>query len=107
MKANNLLMGIGIGAVIGYFISKQVTELKVSPETTLKKVKDILTEVDEVNIDKITGSWIKTQTEKYVKNSIPYEVYSGGITCKKNGLDKQFSFIVDANTGTIIELQET
>jgi predicted small secreted protein len=103
MKANNFFFGIGIGVAVGYAISRQLMAQKISPDTALKKVKGALLETD---IEKVIGTWIKTQAEKYVKDGLTYEVYNGGVSSKTSGFEKQHNFKIDAKTGTIIELQE-
>lgn len=106
MKANNLLIGIGIGAAIGFVVAKALDQQLISSETALKHVKKIVLSSKEIDIDNIRGSWILTKVDQYVRNGLQYSVYNGGISGKHKELEKHYSFKIDANTGTILELAE-
>lgn len=97
-----LLIGISIGFAAGLFLSKELQKDEVSPEKVLKLVKQSLNEKFH-----ITGSWIHMVPENYEKNEMNYTVYRGGITTT-NDEDEvvQYDFIVDAKTGTILELSK-
>jgi predicted small secreted protein len=101
MKLGNLLLGVGIGAAVGYLVAKQFNDEAVTPEMALKKVKTALQQSDAT---KIIGSWIQTQTEKIDKFGLPYEVYNGGVSFKDQQSEKQYNFRIDAKTGAILEL---
>lgn len=97
-----VLIGIGIGFAAGMFLSKELQSEKISPEKVLKLVKQNLNEKFH-----ITGSWIHMVPETFEKNEVTYTVYRGGITTT-NQEDEviQYDFIVDAKTGTILELSK-
>lgn len=100
MKWNQLLCGIGIGFLSGYMTKKVITEKSlVSPEAVLRQVKARIKDRGT-----ISGSWILMKPEVFEKNSLKYTVYKGGITQNDKGVQKRCEFIVDARTGTILEL---
>ena len=55
---------------------------------------------------KVIGSWIMTKPETIERDSIEYKVYQGGITKQLDDQQFNISFIVDAKTGTILEIEK-
>ncbi len=99
MKAKDLLLGIGIGFAIGYAVKEYVENEHISPEKALKTVKDHVKDNIPIN-----GSWIHMTAEDYHKDNLTYKVYRGGLSSTQDGETKQLDFVVDAKTGTILEL---
>lgn len=99
MKWNKLLLGIGIGIIGGTFLSREKQSQPISAEKAIKKVKKAFQEQGPIE-----GSWIYMTPEKFTKNNLTYHVYRGGITKNIEETMKQFEFIVDAETGTILEV---
>lgn len=100
MNWRNFLIGAAVGFVGGYaakgIINKEVNR---SPEKVLEYVKNQFKQHGN-----ISGSWIHMETEPYEKEQIRYTVYKGGISKHQNGEQKQYEFIADAGTGTIIDI---
>jgi len=44
------------------------------------------------------------EAEPYDKNQMTYRVYKGGISQNTDGNIKQYEFIADAQTGTLLDL---
>jgi predicted small secreted protein len=100
MKWKSLLLGTAIGFTAGY-LAKQAMDQNsaLSPEKILITLKKALQKDG-----KIIGSWILMTPEPFHKLDIDYQVYKGGITRKNDVQQEQFEFVVDANTGTVLEL---
>ncbi|MCA0986399.1 PepSY domain-containing protein [Guptibacillus algicola] len=96
-----------LGALIGAGAAMAATSLTtckksaIPPEKALKSVKEAVK-----NSYAVKGSWIHMKTDSINKFDVPFTVYSGGLTCEKEGRLEQMDFLVDANTGTIVELQK-
>ncbi|MEH7331533.1 PepSY domain-containing protein [Neobacillus drentensis] len=101
MNWKSFLLGAAFGAIGGY-AAKEILNQKttVSPEKVLAHVKKQFKQNGP-----ISGSWIHMADEPYEKQQIKYRVYKGGISKNNNGLNEQFEFIADAQTGTIIDIQ--
>lgn len=99
MKVRDILIGAGIGFLAGYALKECASRDQISPEKALKTVKENIQDHIPVN-----GSWIHMTAENYKKDDLEYKVYRGGISSTKEGETKQMDFIVDAKTGTILEL---
>ncbi|SDH72525.1 MULTISPECIES: PepSY domain-containing protein [Alteribacillus] len=99
MKVRDILIGAGIGFLAGYALKEYAGGEQISPEKALKTVKENIQDHIPVN-----GSWIHMTAENYKKDDLEYKVYRGGISSTKEGETKQMDFIVDAKTGTILEL---
>ncbi|WP_252314565.1 PepSY domain-containing protein [Sinobaca sp. H24] len=99
MKTSDILVGVGVGIVAGYALSECTAKDQISPEKALKKVKENVK--DHISIN---GSWIHMTPENYKKDQLEYRVYRGGLSSTKEGRTNQMDFIVDAKTGTILEL---
>lgn len=101
MNKKQLAFAFGIGIALGYFV-KQQTELyqKMTPEKALKEAKTFFKQKGQIN-----GSWIYMKPEQVEKDGLLYNAYRGGITQLENGEHKQYEFLVDADSGTMIESQ--
>ncbi len=104
MNWKSFLMGVGsglAGGITAYFLFQKGHTQTVSPEKVLEKIKSTFKEQGP-----ILGSWIHMEAEPYVKDQIQYRVYKGGISKKVDEATKQFEFIADATTGTIISVYQ-
>ncbi|GAK02857.1 hypothetical protein JCM19037_1124 [Geomicrobium sp. JCM 19037] len=101
MKVKDLLVGAAIGFAAGYAVKEACAAKSVSPEKALKQVKESVS-----HRIPISGSWIHMNPEHYEKNELDYNVYRGGISSTAAGETKQMDFVVDAKTGTILELEK-
>lgn len=99
MSLKRFLIGAGIGFFVGAVLKDQFTKELISPERALRVVKQKLNKQGSVE-----GSWIHMIPESYEKGLLDYTVYRGGVSCIIEGEFYQFDFIVDANTGAILEL---
>lgn len=100
MNWKSFLIGAGAGLVAGYLANEAVKQSSlVSGEKVLQNVKLAFKENGSVD-----GSWIKFRPEEYEKYNVKTEVYRGGITTKQDGETKQFEFLADAKTGTVIDV---
>ncbi|OIJ12460.1 peptidase M4 [Anaerobacillus alkalilacustris] len=99
MNIKRFLIGLGIGFAVGSVLKDQLTQEFISPEKALRIVKG---KVGEQGV--VEGSWIHMIPEDFEKRLLNYTVYRGGISCSIEGDLHQFEFIVDAKTGTILEL---
>ncbi|WP_270180607.1 PepSY domain-containing protein [Alkalihalobacillus sp. CinArs1] len=99
----DLLLGalIGAGAALAATSLATCKKSTIPPEKALKSVKEAVKHSYAVK-----GSWIHMKTDSIKKFDVPFTVYSGGLTCEKAGRLEQMDFVVDANTGTIVELQK-
>ncbi len=99
----DVLLGALIGAGAAMVATSMTTCKKsaIPPEKALKSVKEAVK-----NSYAVKGSWIHMKTDSINKFDVPFTVYSGGLTCEKEGRLEQMDFMVDANTGTIVELQK-
>ncbi|SDI79190.1 PepSY domain-containing protein [Natribacillus halophilus] len=101
MKIRDLVIGVTVGFAAGYAVKEACTSKSVSPEKALKEVKSNVQNKIPVN-----GSWIHMNPEHYEKNDLDYDVYRGGLSSHEDGQTKQHDFVVDAKTGTILELDK-
>lgn len=96
---NRLLAGMCTGIVVGAFIGKNVKKNIISSESALNLAKKAFKEDGPID-----GSWIHMKPENIKKFNLPYKVYRGGITRTVADKTEQYEFLVDAATGTIIEV---
>ncbi|WEG13861.1 PepSY domain-containing protein [Pullulanibacillus sp. KACC 23026] len=98
-KWSKVGIAFAIGFAGGYLLQKSLTKDRLAPEEALKKVKKQINK--QINID---GSWIYQHTEEWDGNQVPQKVYRGGITERKGEALKHYDFIVDSETGALLEL---
>jgi len=99
MNWKSFLLGVAVGLAGGY-AAKEILSQKtsVSPDKALSMAKEAFKKQGP-----ISGSWILMNAEEYEKDNLHYKVYRGGIS-RLTGEDmKQYEFIADAGTGTILE----
>ncbi|WP_214481670.1 PepSY domain-containing protein [Bacillus sp. SM2101] len=99
MGWKKFILGIGIGLAGAYVVQNSMSNTLLSPEKALKIVKDAFKENGSIN-----GSWINMSPKSIKKDHINYRVYEGGISRNEDGQSTQYTFIVDAQTGTILEV---
>ncbi|GEK59568.1 MULTISPECIES: PepSY domain-containing protein [Marinococcus] len=99
MNTKNILIGVGLGVALGILVKQFTKKDEISPEKALKTVKENVQDHLPVN-----GSWIHMTPETYKKDDLEYKVYRGGLSSTNQGETRQLDFIVDAETGTILEL---
>ncbi|GAA0374214.1 PepSY domain-containing protein [Bacillus horti] len=100
MKLGRFLLGVAAGLAVSYVVIKSSETKFVKPEKALaqikKKYKDKMS---------IMGSWIQIEPIAEEFNGLTYNIYQGGLTTLKDGNPHYIDFKVDADTGTILELQ--
>ncbi|MBB6448110.1 putative small secreted protein [Geomicrobium halophilum] len=101
MKIRDLIIGAAVGFAAGYAVKEACAVKTVSPEKALKHVKS-----NVQNQIPVSGSWIHMNPEHLEKNHLQYDVYRGGLSSTEEGQTKQLDFVVDAKTGTILELDK-
>lgn len=94
----------GVGTVVGFFtgallMKKSQGVFDVRSPKVLNEVKERLNETQEVE-----GSWIHSTKETIERQGVTMEVYRGGITCKEGDSFKQFEFLADPKTGTLLDI---
>jgi len=101
MKWKNFLTGAAVGFFIGYLIKNEYKKEFISSDKALKIVKNHLKETG-----KIDGSWIYTIPQDYESNGLTYKVYKVGISRSTGETNEQLEVIIDAQTGTILNIQK-
>ncbi|SCN00690.1 Propeptide PepSY amd peptidase M4 [Bacillus cereus] len=107
MSWKGLVAGLGVGFAAGYLVANKVQEQShISSEKALKMVKQALKMVKQALSHKgeITGSWVHMVPETFEKYDVAYEVYRGGLTTMLDDIQERFEFLVDAKTGTVLEV---
>ncbi|MBC1397485.1 PepSY domain-containing protein [Listeria fleischmannii] len=95
--------GAFVGAAAGHLLNHYcLSDESVSGDVILENVKDAFKKEGPIE-----GSWIQLKKQHYKKYAIDTFVYHGGITAIREGEKKQFEFIADAKTGTIIDIYLT
>ncbi|WP_379965333.1 PepSY domain-containing protein [Ectobacillus sp. sgz5001026] len=103
MNWKNILLGVGLGFTAGYFVANQLQQNgHISADKALKMAKKVFSEKGE-----ITGSWIHMVPEVWEKYDIAYDVYRGGVTTVTLDKQNRYEFLLDANTGTILDVTES
>lgn len=100
MNLKSFLIGAATGFTTAIIAKELLDSTKYySPDKVLINIKEQVKENGS-----IYGSWIMMNPEMYEKNNVNYEVYRGGVTRNLNGKQEQFEFIVNAQTGAVLEL---
>lgn len=99
MNWNKLLIGFSTGIIAGALISQAAKKKSISSDAALSLAKKAFKENGPID-----GSWIHMNPENITKYNLPYKIYRGGITRTVNNEVEQYEFLVDAVTGTIIEV---
>ena len=102
MNWKSFLLGLGIGLVGGYAASKALVHTAlISPEKALASAKKLFKQNGP-----ISGSWIYMKPQSYQKEGFTFTVYKGGISKRENGQLRQYQFVADAKTGSIIDVEK-
>lgn len=101
MKWKHIACGFTAGLAGGYYLQKALKHKKLSPEGALQHVKHAVKQV--LHID---GAWVYLTSQDFSKNGLSYRVYKGGLTTKDEQQVQHYDFVVDATTGTVLELFE-
>lgn len=91
---------LSMAVISGVVIYKKLEKDLLTPQQALSAVKR--TTKDKYPID---GSWIHMTPDTVTRFRIPYTVYHGGLTSTHNDEINHYDFIVDATTGTLLELK--
>ncbi|MDM5315514.1 PepSY domain-containing protein [Fictibacillus sp. b24] len=101
MNWRNLILAGLTGAAIGYVVTKKQTE-SITPEKALKLLKEKASEHYS-----ITGAWIIVKPEDANVHGLSYSVYKGGFSHSIPGSEAvHFEFLIDAETGTLLQLAQ-
>jgi predicted small secreted protein len=101
MNWRNLILAGLAGAAIGFVITKKQTE-SMTPERALNHFKDKASQRF-----RISGTWILVKPEDVNVHGLPFTVYKGGFSHSEAGQKSlHYEFLIDAGTGTLIELTE-
>ncbi|MFD1739289.1 PepSY domain-containing protein [Bacillus salitolerans] len=101
MSLRRFVLGIAVGVLGTYVVQKIAPSPSISSEHALKIVKQELKKHGPID-----GSWIHMEPESFVRNNITYKVYRGGISRTKHEQPEQMEFLVDAQNGTILDVQK-
>ncbi|WP_070120549.1 PepSY domain-containing protein [Bacillus marinisedimentorum] len=102
MNVKNFLIGAGIGAAAAVLLMQARDDQYISAERALKDVKDLFKEKGPID-----GSWIHMVPEETEKFGLPYTVYRGGVSRSSEGSTEQYEFMIDAKTGSILEVEKS
>ncbi|MCK6258097.1 hypothetical protein LCY76_16090 [Fictibacillus sp. KIGAM418] len=100
MKASKWILAGVAGFAAGYVAAKRAPQ-NLTPEKALKLVKSLTK--DEFMV---TGSWISVQPEEVKRFGLPFTVYKGGLSSTLNSTLTQFDFMIDAKTGTLLDISK-
>ncbi|QOR65876.1 PepSY domain-containing protein [Cytobacillus suaedae] len=99
MGWKKFLLGLGVGFAGAYLLKGSLPEQTLSAEKALKLAKASFKKNGP-----ISGSWIHMVPETFEKFNISYSVYKGGISRNINNELKQYEFLIDAKTGSMLEV---
>ncbi|SDM90817.1 Predicted small secreted protein [Fictibacillus solisalsi] len=100
MKASKWILAGVAGFAAGYIAAKRLPQT-LTPEKALNLIKDQAR--DEFMI---TGSWINVHPEEVKRFGLPYTVYKGGLSSRLHSTLTQYDFMVDAKTGSILDISK-
>lgn len=92
------IFSFGLGA-LSFFLLKE--HRKVNPDRVLEQVKS-----DFRADGPIAGSWIEMTEVPWSKHAYQTEVYYGGLSRMEGKQLKNYEFIADAHTGSLIDVYE-
>ena len=99
MSWKKFVLGLSVGFAGAYLLRNSIPEQTISAEKALKIAKNVFKENGPID-----GSWIHMVPETFEKFNLSYNVYKGGISRTIENEVKQFEFLVDTKTGTILEV---
>jgi predicted small secreted protein len=100
MRFGNFLAGVAVG-ILGTYAIQKFTPSYISSDQALKLVKQEFKKQGPID-----GSWIHMEPETIERNHISYRVYKGGISRMSDNEPEQLEFIVNAENGTIIDVNQ-
>ncbi|WP_456277953.1 PepSY domain-containing protein [Bacillus sp. AK128] len=100
MRGGNFLAGVAVG-ILGTYLIQRLKPSHISSDQALKLVKQEIKKQGPID-----GSWIHMKPETFVRNNISYRVYKGGISRMAENTSEQLEFVVNAENGTIIDVQK-
>lgn len=99
MNWKTFFAGVGSGLAAGLYIRSVIAKHQtISSEKALSIAKTAFKKHGPIQ-----GSWIQMEKQPFKKSLFDYEVYMGGISRNINGNPEQYEFIIDANTGAILD----
>ena len=99
MNWKTFLIGVGSGLAAGVALHGLLEKKQIiSPEKALANAKSAFKKHGPIQ-----GSWIQMERKPYKRSLLQYEVYIGGISKKVGDQTKQYEFIVDAQSGAILD----
>ncbi|WOV88554.1 hypothetical protein QWT69_05415 [Sporosarcina oncorhynchi] len=103
MKAKDFVAGILTGVAAGLIVNQAYGKMNpnTSAENVLNSVKDAFKKEGPID-----GSWIVMKPEPFTNHVLSMDVYRGGISRIRNGELEQFEFAANAETGTVVELNQ-
>ncbi|MCY8463800.1 PepSY domain-containing protein [Bacillus atrophaeus] len=102
MKLRHLLLGAGLGIAAAVIVKQYATKPYISSEKALQIVKSAFKQRGPID-----GSWIYTEPEPYHVNGETVHVYKTGVTRSAFGELEQYEVMVDAKTGTIVDVVDS
>jgi predicted small secreted protein len=94
------LFGVAVG-IVGTYVVQKLKPTTISSDHALKMVKQEIKKQGPID-----GSWIHMEPETIERNNVTYRVYKGGISRILEDKSEQLEFLVNAENGTIIDLNE-
>jgi predicted small secreted protein len=101
MSLRKFFLGVAVGIIGTYAVQKYKPASYISSDAALKTVKQEIKKQGPID-----GSWIHMKPEVVALNNITYRVYKGGISRTIENRPEQLEFIVNAETGTILDVKE-
>lgn len=103
MSIRRIIFAAGIGVAFGYLVKHQLDQSQITtPERALRKAKETFKKTGP-----ISGSWIYMKPEEVEQNGLLYTAYRGGVTRLIDGVNKQYEFYADAETGAVVGSVQT
>lgn len=99
MSWNKFFLGFGVGFASALLVKEALSDSTIPGDKALKLAKEAFKKNGPID-----GSWIQMNPEDYTKSGLHYQVYKGGISRKLNHESHQYEFIMDAKTGSILEV---
>lgn len=91
------IFSFGLGLLAGHWINERAKD----PDEILEAIKDAFKEEGEIE-----GSWIEMTKVPWKKYAYDTDVYYGGISRLEDGQLVQYEFIVDAYTGSLMDIYQ-
>jgi predicted small secreted protein len=101
MNWGRFVAGVVTGVVASYLITQKKPATFIKPEKIIQMVRNRYKSKMS-----IVGSWIHTEPKAGELNGIQYNLYEGGFTGVVNGSPRFYEFVVDAETGTLLKVEE-